>query len=70
MIIKNLPPEEVSTVMGYMRQAVKDTYFEKWLRSGGFRWPIDSVLTTKVSSEKGLVRYFVVYRGGAYSIVV
>lgn len=38
MMIKNLPPEDVGSMMGYMRQAVKDTYFEKWLASGGFSW--------------------------------
>lgn len=43
MFIKNLPPEEVWTVMGYMRHAVKDTYFEKWLAAGGFQWPTHEV---------------------------
>eukprot|EP00903_Cladosiphon_okamuranus_P018702 g17215.t1 len=42
MMIKNLPAEEVHTVMGYMRHAVKDTYFEKWLASGGFQWPTNT----------------------------
>ena len=54
MMIKNLPPEEVSTVMGYMRQAVKDTYFEKWLTCGGFRWPIDSASATKKVRDEGV----------------
>ncbi|CAM9778753.1 unnamed protein product [Chrysoparadoxa australica] len=38
MMAKNLPPEEVGKMLGYMRQAVRDTYFEKWLDSGGFTW--------------------------------
>ncbi|CAM9282159.1 unnamed protein product [Ectocarpus sp. 12 AP-2014] len=42
MMINNLPEEEVRTVMGYMKHAVKDTYFEKWLASGGFQWPTNS----------------------------
>ena len=37
-MMKNLPPEEIGSMMGFMRQAVKDTYFEKWLQSGGFTW--------------------------------
>lgn len=43
MMIKNLPSDEVSKMMGYMRQAVKDTYFEKWLAAGGFQWPAEKV---------------------------
>lgn len=46
MMIKNLPPDEVWTVLGYMRHAVKDTYFEKWLAAGGFRWPTNKVPNT------------------------
>lgn len=48
MIIKNLPKEEVRAVMGHMRHAVKDTYFEKWLASGGFQWPSNLAPTNKV----------------------
>lgn len=49
MMIKNLPPDEVSTVMGYMRYAVKDTYFEKWLAAGGFEWPTNKVRSASSS---------------------
>mmetsp|Transcript_1220 Transcript_1220/g.1908 ORF Transcript_1220/g.1908 Transcript_1220/m.1908 type:complete len:716 (-) Transcript_1220:66-2213(-) len=38
MMIKNLHPGDVGQMMGYIKQAVKDTYFEKWLASGGFTW--------------------------------
>lgn len=48
MMIKNLPAEEVHTVMGYMRHAVKDTYFEKWLASGGFQWPTNAPAKVEV----------------------
>ncbi|CAM9406827.1 unnamed protein product [Choristocarpus tenellus] len=53
MIIKNLPPEEVWTMMGYMRHAVKDTYFEKWLAWGGFEWPMIKVRKDKEGKAKG-----------------
>ena len=56
MMIKNLPAEEVHTVMGYMRHAVKDTYFEKWLASGGFQWPTNpSMPSTKVGTTYSLL---------------
>lgn len=42
-------------MMGYMRHAVKDTYFEKWLASGGFQWPTN----TNASSNK--VQYRTIY---------
>ncbi|CAN0349187.1 unnamed protein product [Ectocarpus fasciculatus] len=53
MMINNLPEEEVRTVMGYMKHAVKDTYFEKWLASGGFQWPTNSAPNNNSSSSKG-----------------
>lgn len=43
MMTKNLPSDEALKMFGYMRQAVKDTYFEKWLAAGGFEWPLDKV---------------------------
>ncbi|CAM9389253.1 unnamed protein product [Ectocarpus sp. 6 AP-2014] len=51
MMINNLPEEEVRTVMGYMKHAVKDTYFEKWLASGGFQWPTNSAPSNSNSSH-------------------
>lgn len=51
MMINNLPEEEVRTVMGYMKHAVKDTYFEKWLASGGFQWPTNNAPNNNSSSK-------------------
>ncbi|CAM9556797.1 unnamed protein product [Discosporangium mesarthrocarpum] len=49
MVMKNLPQEGALAMMGYMRQAVKDTYFETWLNSGGFKWPKVEVLCLSCS---------------------
>jgi hypothetical protein len=54
MMIKNLPPDEVGSMMGFMRQAVKDTYFEKWLNSGGFTWEgVHPVQSPTCQSQEG-----------------